>query len=295
MKSERRSATASKDVLFLDLVNSFMNLKRKNKIKSYITNSSIMSPKEGSKHNKRSHSHFAEGPVLWKDPEEAFEALDALNEKNICKYLEKQELKAQGKDGNSSYAKEEIKEARRKVIKEYSDRITKSSFEEGEVGNLDVFPYIGKQGMKRHIQKTSKFKFSSIPTSPKHDSPQKRIGTFCEDPFAFYIYKNREGYNKALEGHNSINVSPRSTSQNKPVKLYDDLFGLMQGQKSTNKNRIRYPEYRRILSKTREVSRGKRENRASYYNISRAGGNQLVSTSVKEWKSRIYICICIYT
>ena len=123
----------------------------------------------------------------------------------ILKEVEIEQIKS-WEDKHSNRVKGEIKNPgekdikflRSKLVENYTQDFIKSSLTkhpELELGKPDsLLPLIEKRTMERHLQIRSKFKTSSV-ASPT-GNPVEKLKKFCQDPFAFYVYKNTQGFKK---------------------------------------------------------------------------------------------------
>ena len=156
---------------------------------------------------------------------------------DILKDMEENIQKVGKREGN--VGERDIKFLKCKLVENYTEEFIRESLNkhpEMEVGKPDsLLPLIEKRAMERHLQLKSKFKSSPIP-SPTGSSIDK-LKKFCQDPFAFYVYKNTQGFKKiqskparkADMGVSGVKKSPRRLKKYDKNKNYADTdipFGI---------------------------------------------------------------------
>ena len=85
---------------------------------------------------------------------------------------------------------------KQKLIKKYRDEFLRLGLQEDPslLSKGNILPFIEKRSFERHLQKQFHFNYTTtLPVSPKGKVEESIVG-FGDDPFAFYVYKKRNGF-----------------------------------------------------------------------------------------------------
>ena len=136
------------------------------------------------------------GTNFWKDPEIALGEIMKVNEKEALESF-KSRSKSILLDPYQNVAKTDIKFLKKKVVNQYTRQLFDSFKSMRRPNNSEIMRMIENKSNLDLRQKKNKFKQTLIRINPALQQ-KERVRMFCDDPHAFFVYKQRDSFNRIV-------------------------------------------------------------------------------------------------
>ena len=178
---------------------------------------------------------------------EMFEILSKIFTEDAVKFEEQQEALAKEKQKNFHQPKDaeeilkDIEYIKRTVIKSFTDNLLFSSLNKTNITSSNILFLLKERSERLRVQKETRFKSLNFDLNPAWENKEK-INKFANDPLAFYIYKQRVGFQHLLHMKNGgIKVNYKKEFKRKIKKRIPRI--ILPGGKHSPRNKINKKRY----------------------------------------------------